>query len=412
MVHELEEWSAIRSGPVRDAFLATPRERFIPDVLETRGIRAVYRNEAFPTMTDSVGNPISSSSEPGVMASMLEEMRLEPGHRVLEIGTGTGYNAALLSHIVGSRGRVTSIELHPHAAAAARTALTGSRVRVATGDGRHGWPRTSPYDRIIATASSLDVPRALLDQLVDDGLLVLPLRLTDALPFRQIIVTLERKGNEFSSRSVTRGGFMRLRDHPDDPSLPWPELRAEETPDADAPATAIISGSSLGTLSSEARTRLLRTMLRSSRTRPLGIRATYWRQYELEAFIALAAPEDRLVGYVREDLEPLLFISSALPGIIERDGSSLAHVSGRKSMSRIEVYGRASSGSLLASIVDGWKRRGRPGVDRLRIHVTYGTRRNSTAWRTKRRGQSTISFDWRDAHPTGPRARVSPPETR
>lgn len=187
---------------------------------------------------------------------------------------------------------------------------------------------------------------------------------------------------------------MRLREHPDDPSLPWPQLRAEEKPDSDAREATIISGSSLGTLSSEARTRLLRTMLGSSRARPLGIRAAHWRQYELEAFIALAAPEDRLVGYIREELEPLLFINIALPGIVERDGSSLAHLSGRKSISRIDVYGRASSGSLLASIVDDWKRRGRPGVDRLRIGVSFGSR-GSKAWRVKKRGQSLISFNWR-----------------
>jgi protein-L-isoaspartate(D-aspartate) O-methyltransferase len=83
LVRDLERTSAIQSAAVRDAFLAVPREIFVPLVAEAQGIRAVYRNEAFPK-TDTFGNPISSSSEPGIMASMLEEMRAAPGQRVLD----------------------------------------------------------------------------------------------------------------------------------------------------------------------------------------------------------------------------------------------------------------------------------------------------------------------------------------
>jgi protein-L-isoaspartate(D-aspartate) O-methyltransferase len=83
---------------VREAFLATPREAFIPSVATERGLSVVYRDEAFPTKLDAGGGAISSSSQPQIMALMLEELRLSPGDRVLEIGAGTGYNAALLAH--------------------------------------------------------------------------------------------------------------------------------------------------------------------------------------------------------------------------------------------------------------------------------------------------------------------------
>ena len=158
------------------------------------------------------------------MAQMLEELHPQPGHRVLEIGTGTGYNAALLSMLVGPRGRVTSIELDPDLAKKARRALrsAGQPATIVVGDGRGGWEKGAPYDRIVVTASSLEVPRAFHEQLVEDGLLVVPLRLTDPFPFRQVVVAFKRAGRGLRSVAVIHGGFMRLRRRPEDPSIPWP----------------------------------------------------------------------------------------------------------------------------------------------------------------------------------------------
>lgn len=125
---------------VADAFLAVPRERFLPHVAIEKGLAAVYRNDAIVTRRDERGTPLSSSSQPSIMAAMLEALALEPGHRVLEVGTGTGYNAALLAELVGPAGRVTSVELDPDLATRAAAALAeGShRVHVVVGDGRDG----------------------------------------------------------------------------------------------------------------------------------------------------------------------------------------------------------------------------------------------------------------------------------
>jgi protein-L-isoaspartate(D-aspartate) O-methyltransferase len=133
LVRQLEAASAIRSATVRDAFLQIPREIFIRDVAERLGIAAVYRDEAYPTKTDPHGDAISSSSQPQIMALMLEELRVSPGHRILEVGTGTGYNAALLSDLAGPKGHVTSVALDPELARGARHSLRAA--------GRAGWRR-------------------------------------------------------------------------------------------------------------------------------------------------------------------------------------------------------------------------------------------------------------------------------
>ena len=83
---------------------------FIPRVLAEQGLLGVYRDEAFVTKRHPKGIPVSSSSQPGLMATMLELLELRPGQRVLEVGAGTGYNAALIRHLVGASGRVTTIE--------------------------------------------------------------------------------------------------------------------------------------------------------------------------------------------------------------------------------------------------------------------------------------------------------------
>ncbi len=393
LVGNLEDASAIRSGAVREAFLAVPRELFIPEVASERGIAAVYEDEAYPTKADARGDAISSSSQPQIMAVMLEALGLAPGHRVLEIGTGTGYNAALLSHVVGASGRVTSVELDPDLVPRAKTAVAaaGRRAAIVTGDGTAGFDADAPYDRIVVTASSLEVPRALRDELVDGGVLVMPLRLTDALPFQQVVVAFERAGTVLCSRSVACGGFMRMRSRPEDPSLPWPEIRAVDRTGGRERTLASLSGDTLNAFSEDERARLLALMLTKPSRRPLGMRLSEWARWELQSFVAIAGPERRLIGCIREDLRSPAF--TALPGIVRPDSRGLAHLSGGRTISRLDVYGRLGPERELSALVLEWRRRGRVGVAELRIEVTFdeGGRR---AWRTKRRAESTILFDW------------------
>jgi protein-L-isoaspartate(D-aspartate) O-methyltransferase len=397
LVERLQATDAIRGTDVRAAFLEVPRESFLPGVAEEHGVEAVYRDEAYPTKTDVQGNAISSSSQPGIMASMLEALNVSPGLKVLEIGTGTGYNAALLSRLVGPKGRVTSVELDRDVARTARRVLGtgGYRVNVVVGDGRRGWARGAPYDRIILTASSLDVPAAFLHQLQEGGLIVMPLRLSDAVPFRQVVVAFERVGQGLRSVSVIHGGFMRLRERPDDPSIPWTVWEVSEIRDGTRRVVASLSGPTRDALSSHERGQILGLILTAPRSRDLRVRASGRSQWGLETFLTLAVPENQLVGCTRSDLEHLLFYSTALPGVIDlSEQTSLAHLGGGKTISRILAYGGRAAERLLSDFVDDWRRRGRPDVSRLRVEVVYSGRPARSAWRTKRRGSSTVLFDW------------------
>jgi len=146
LVGELERRGVIRSKAVRAAFLWVPRELFVPEAASRSGLEAVYRDEAIPTKFAANGAPISSSSQPAIMAEMLERLALEPGMRVLEIGAGTGYNAALLSQLVGERGRVETVDIDAETAARARRALRagGYRARVVVADGRESLAAGAP----------------------------------------------------------------------------------------------------------------------------------------------------------------------------------------------------------------------------------------------------------------------------
>src|SRR5438132_1369508 len=106
LVDALVRRRAITDSRVEAAFRAVPRHLFLPRV----PLEEVYRDQAIPTKTID-GEAVSSSSQPEIMATMLEQLGLEPGLRVLEIGAGTGYNAALMAHVVGETGTLTSMDI-------------------------------------------------------------------------------------------------------------------------------------------------------------------------------------------------------------------------------------------------------------------------------------------------------------
>src|SRR5262249_18254734 len=155
-------------GPrVEAAFRAVPRHHFLPDV----PLDQAYRDQVVVTKVDD-GLPLSASSQPSFMAVMLEQLELEPGHRVLEIGAGTGYHAALLDRVVGEEGRVVRIDTDRDVAERARASLGRagySGVDVVCGDGGLGHAPGAPYDRMIVTVGAGDIPPALREQLGPDG---------------------------------------------------------------------------------------------------------------------------------------------------------------------------------------------------------------------------------------------------
>ncbi len=175
LLENLRREGIIRSERVYRAMLKVPREEFVPEE---------YRCYAYEDTPLPIGYG-QTISAPHMVALMCEEARLEPGQKVLEVGTGSGYHAAVIAEIVApsdepdaSKGKVITIERIPELAERARRILEslgyGDRVKVVVGDGSKGFPEEAPYDRIIVTAAAPDVPEPLIAQLKPGGLMVIP----------------------------------------------------------------------------------------------------------------------------------------------------------------------------------------------------------------------------------------------
>ena len=162
------------------------------------------------THRDDHGVPISSSSQPALMALMLEQLSVHPGMAVLEIGTGTGYNAALLGQLVGRGGTVLTIDVDPSVTGPAKghlAAAGASNVEVITAD---GWQLQTEarFDRIEATVGLWDLSPAWLAALEPGGVLVVPIWLRAG---QQVSVAFRKVGGRLESVSVEPCGFMRMR---------------------------------------------------------------------------------------------------------------------------------------------------------------------------------------------------------
>ena len=175
MVDHIKQAGWASNARVERAMRTVPRHLFVPETPLTDA----YADQAVITKTAPDGTALSCASVPTIVAMMLDQLRVEPGHRILEIGAGTGYNAALLAELTGPTGHVTTIDIDPEITTAARTALNTigyDQVHVAARDGALGDDDHAPYDRIIVTVGAWDIPPAWWTQLRIGGRLVLPLR--------------------------------------------------------------------------------------------------------------------------------------------------------------------------------------------------------------------------------------------
>ena len=179
MVNSLINKGLLKNERIIEALLRVPREKFIPSPIRTYA----YAETRLPIY--GLGQAISS---PRTVVLVTEALDPRPGERVLEVGTGSGYHAALISEIVrsgGAPGHVYSIEIVPELAEIARQNLTDAGysdgVTVIQGDGFEGHIEKSPYDRIFSTAFAPKVPKPLVDQLKINGILVIMLQGLTAL---------------------------------------------------------------------------------------------------------------------------------------------------------------------------------------------------------------------------------------
>jgi protein-L-isoaspartate(D-aspartate) O-methyltransferase len=237
MVDELTAGGFLDPG-WREAFLAVPRHAFIPDLIwqeqrrdlvpfqraedPNRWMQLAYAPRQFVITQVDDGNPVgpgligesisSSASQPNVVALMLAALAVEPGMTVCEIGTGTGYTAALLAQRLGTD-HITTIEVDPEVATRAGTALSQNgfgAVTVITGDGVHGYPPHAPYDRVLATAAVQRVPYAWVAQTRPGGRVLTPWG-TAYLNGALLCLTVGEDGTA-AGRLVDNVAFMWLRD--------------------------------------------------------------------------------------------------------------------------------------------------------------------------------------------------------
>jgi protein-L-isoaspartate(D-aspartate) O-methyltransferase len=197
----------LRSKSAIDAFRTTDRHQFLPGI----DLEAAYKEDAVPIKHDEHGEMISCISAPSIVATQLEQLGAQPGHKVLEAGAATGYNAALLGKIVSPGGQVWTLDVDQDLVAGANKNLAQAGIDNATAtlaDGAAGLPEHAPYDRIIFTVGAGDVPVKILDQLAPDGRLVLPMRIRGSISRS---FAFERDGETWKTASCEMATFVPLR---------------------------------------------------------------------------------------------------------------------------------------------------------------------------------------------------------
>ena len=206
LVDTLVAHGTVQSSQVEAAMRAVPRHLF----LDNEPLKVAYADESVIIRRSDDGRPLSSVSQPSVVATMLEQARLQSGERVLEIGAGKGYNAALLARLVDPDGEVTTVDINPDLVTDARqvlTAVSDKKVHVICADGEYGAKDHAPYSLVIVTVGAAELPPAWLDQLTQDGRIVVPLRFRGL--FR--LIAFEREDGHLVSRDMKVFGFVSMQ---------------------------------------------------------------------------------------------------------------------------------------------------------------------------------------------------------
>lgn len=352
----LEQAEALRSPQIRAAVEAVPRELFLrPGLFLPAGdgrwrpvvardtdsrewIEIAYRDESLVTQLDGhltadqaaeavPGFPTSSSTDPALVVSMIEDLELADAQSVLEIGTGTGYSTALLCHRLGED-QVTTVEVDPEVAARADAALeaAGYSTWTVTGDGLVGHPFRAPYDRVIATCAVRRIPYAWVRQTKTGGMILATVgSWSYGTGLARVIV---RDDGSAEGRFIRRSSFMPVRAHASD-SLAGDLSARAAYPD------------------SERRARVSPRLLDE------------W----MPAFLAqLAAPGAQKVLVVVDGEETMYLVDAgreSVAALIEDEGGWTVRQGGPVAL------WDAIEGAVLA-----WETAGRPDVDAVRLRIT------------------------------------------
>lgn len=199
MVNEQLRSRDIRSKSVLDAMREVPRHEFVPDEMK----RMAYEDRPLPIGYNQ------TISQPYIVAFMTEQINPKAGMKVLEIGTGSGYQAAILAHL---ECEVYTIELVPELAKQAQQTLEKlnfTNVTVMAGNGYLGWPEHAPFDAIVVTAAPEEIPPKLIEQLADGGVMVLPVGPVNSLQYLKLV---RKKGDKITTTTLMPVRFVPMID--------------------------------------------------------------------------------------------------------------------------------------------------------------------------------------------------------
>jgi protein-L-isoaspartate(D-aspartate) O-methyltransferase len=392
LIDKLRDRGSVPTARVEAAFRAVPRHLFLPGV----PLKKAYADGPVVTKRDEDGLIISTASQPAIMAVMLEQLQAEPGHRVLEIGAGTGYNAGLLGVLVGDGGLVTTIDVDEDIVAGARAGLAATgiqNVQVVLGDGALGWAGGAPYDRVIATVGVWDLPPAWLEQIAPDGRLVVPLRLRGGVSRS---VAFERDGGCWRSRASTMCGFIPLRGIADDArhSVPLaPDGSVDLITHQDQVADAVALAGVLDRERSELWTGVLLAGIRPVESLHLWLACVLGNSLSLMPVRASAAER----GLVQPQ--------SGFGSMAVTDGGDLAYLTGRsagktrgKRQQEVGVIGHGTGGGRLAGAVAeeirSWDRDYRSRPVQIAIQPAGGIQEPLTGQFVFSRPHGQLAISW------------------
>ena len=212
---------------LEQVFLSTPRHLFVKKFYEPRGegweavvidddnlalkLPQLYHDAPLTLVVDEDNSIPSTISQPSFVIYMLDKLQLSEGHSVLEIGAASGWNAAMMGKLVGPGGTVHSVEIIPELAQSAETTITSqgmANVHIITGDGGDGYAPGAPYDRIVFTVGSYDIPSVFYEQLKDDGLLLMALKNKG---YGDNLILFKKTDGHFESIDNSASAFVSLR---------------------------------------------------------------------------------------------------------------------------------------------------------------------------------------------------------
>lgn len=382
LVESLVDKAAIVTPQVREAFASVPRHLFVPNV----DVETGYADQPVFIRWDENGTPISSSTQPTMMAIMAEQLRLEPGCRALEIGAGTGYNAAILAHIVGDTGKVVTVDIDRDIVDEAAGNLSNAgygNVEVVCGDGFEGFSPGQPYDRIMVTVGAQDVSPRWVEQLNDGGIMVVPLWFRGC----RLSVALQKRDGALESLSASpcmfipiRGiadrteGYFPIGDAPEDAPQMFVGMERDD-PDHRGNLEQIFAQEAQfrdagRSLEGQFHTQNLSSGLYMFLTVDPRINIVHWE-----------APDGRFqgAGYALVDLE----MRSAA---VLADGHA----------DRVMVYGSDAAYGELVGLLDRWDEQCRPSIHDLRIRAFFNPPRSIAEdnWVVAKRSACTWVMSW------------------